>query len=94
MAKPEKIIHSGNKAAVKETVAGYDIPGIVYERLAVEIMNFSECSLSNAQERQVRIRVYNRLLREYRRRLDKSDFDKFRFAVENYLFTEQERYVK
>ena len=94
MAKPEKIKQSSDKAAVKETVAGYDIAGIVYERLAVERMNFSECSLSNAQERQARIRVYNRLLREYRRRLDKSNFDKFRVAVENYLFTEQERYIK
>lgn len=28
-----------------------DIAGIVNERLAVERMNFSECRLSNAQER-------------------------------------------
>ena len=92
MAKPEKIKHSGNKAAVNKTVAGYDIAGIVYERLAIERMKYD--NLSNAQERQARIRVYNRLLREYRRRLDNSDFDKFRAVVEGYLFTEQERYVK
>ncbi len=94
MPKPEIINRNNDIAAVPVTIAGYDIAGIVYERLAVERMNFDEDNLSNAQERQARIRVYNKLLRDYRRRLNNSDFYKFRIAAEKLLFTQQERFIK